>query len=99
MSSGPIAFESIPTFPTPVLLVDVPDAAQINADLAKALLTREREQPSKSHSTLGGWQSTWDVDSWAGIGAVKVLAIARNVANRATLDRAGNPVSLAWRSN
>jgi uncharacterized protein (TIGR02466 family) len=99
MSTGPIAFESVATFPTPILLVDVPDAAQINADLSKALLAREREQPSKSHSTLGGWQSTWDVDTWAGIGAVKVLAIARNVATRATLDRAGNPVSLAWRSN
>jgi len=99
MSKGPIAFETLPAFPTPVLIVDVPAAAEMNVELARAVLAREQQQPSKSHSTLGGWQSTWDVDSWAGASAIKLLAIGRNVANRATVDRAGKPVTVTWRSN
>ncbi len=99
MSNGPIPFDSVPMFPTPILVVEVPDAATINAELSKALLAREKEHPSKSHSTTGGWQSTWDVDSWAGMGAVKVLAIAKNVASRATTDREGKPVPITWKSN
>lgn len=59
----PIAFETIPAFSTPILLVDVPDAAAMNAELADVLLAREKEKSSTSHSTLGGWQSTWDVAS------------------------------------
>jgi uncharacterized protein (TIGR02466 family) len=99
MSRGQIAFETVAAFATPILTVDVPDAAAMNAELSRVLLAREKEQPSKSHSTLGGWQSTWDVDTWAGVGAVRLLAIGRNVANRATVDREGRPVSIVWRSN
>ena len=99
MSRAPIAFETVPAFPTPILRVEVPEAAAMNAELTERLLAREREQPSKSHSTLGGWQSTWDVDAWAGAGAIKLLAIGRNVANRATVDRQGKPVSIGWRAN
>ena len=99
MSRTPIAFDTVPAFPTPILRIDVPDAEAMNVELSRILLAREREQPSKSHSTLGGWQSTWDVDTWAGAGAVKLLAIGRNVANRATLDRQGKPVSINWRAN
>ena len=95
----PIAFETIPAFSTPILLVDVPDAAAMNAELADALLAREKEQSSKSHSTLGGWQSTWDIDSWAGAGATRLLAIGSTIANRATVDRDGKPVSIDWRWN
>ena len=99
MSSESIAFETIPAFSTPILLIDVPDAAAMNAELASVLLAREREAISKSHSTLGGWQSTWDVDAWAGAGAGRLLAIGCDVANRATLDRDGKPVSIDWRWN
>lgn len=99
MSTGPIAFESIALFPTPILLVEIPDAARINAELSKILLAREKSQPSKSHSTTGGWQSTWDVDKWAGLGAMQILATARSVASRATTDRTGKPVSPVWKSN
>jgi uncharacterized protein (TIGR02466 family) len=99
MTSEPIAFEAIPAFTTPILLVDVPDAAAMNVELANILLAREKEMSSKSHSTLGGWQSTWDIDSWAGAGAVRLLTIARTIANRATVDRDGKPVSISWRWN
>ena len=99
MSNEPFAFETVAAFATPILVADIPDAAQLNAALLPVLLKREAEQPSKSHSTLGGWQSTWDVDKWAGAAAVKLLAIGRNIANRSTRDRAGNPVSIMWQAN
>ena len=95
----PIAFETIPAFSTPILLVDVPDAAAMNAELVDVLLAREKEQSSKSHSTLGGWQSTWDVASWAGAGATRLLAIGSTIANRVTVDRDGKPVSIDWHWN
>ena len=99
MSNEPFAFETVAAFATPILVADIADAAQLNAALLPVLLKREAEQPSKSHSTLGGWQSTWDVDKWAGAAAIKLLAIGRNIANRSTRDRAGNPVSIAWQAN
>ena len=86
-------------FSTPILLVDVPDAATMNAELVDVLLARKKEQSSKSHSTLGGWQSTWDIDSWAGAGTTRLLTIGSTIANRVTVDRDGKPVSINWRWN
>jgi len=99
MSSEPIPFETMAAFSTPILLVDVPDAAAMNVELADVLLAREKEQSSKSHSTLGGWQSTWDIDSWAGAGTSRLLTVGSTIANRATVDRDGKPVSIDWRWN
>jgi uncharacterized protein (TIGR02466 family) len=99
MSNGQPAFEAVAAFATPILVADLDDGAALNAALLPALLKREAEQPSKSHSTLGGWQSTWDVDKWAGAAAIKLLAVGRNIANRSTMDRTGNPVSIPWRAN
>ena len=99
MTTPSPAFTTVSAFATPILFVDVPDAAAMSAEFARAVLAREREQPSQSHSTLGGWQSTHDVDTWAGPCAAKLLAIACDVANRATVDRDGQPVSISWRTN
>jgi hypothetical protein len=54
MSRESIAFETKPAFSTPILLVEVPDAAAMNAELVDALLAHEKEKSSTSHSTLGG---------------------------------------------
>jgi uncharacterized protein (TIGR02466 family) len=99
MIGEPIAFETVAAFTTPILLVDVPDAEAMNAELADVLLAREKEMSSKSHSTLGGWQSTWDIDTWAGAGTGRLLTIASTIANQATVDRDGKPVSISWRWN
>ena len=99
MSREPISFETMAAFSTPILLVDVPDAATMNAELVDVLLARKKEQSSKSHSTLGGWQSTWDIDSWAGAGTTRLLTIGSTIANRVTVDRDGKPVSINWRWN
>lgn len=99
MSHSELAFETVAAFATPIVVIDLPNCAQLNASLLPALLKREAEQPSKSHSTLGGWQSTWDVEKWAGKVAIELLAIGRNIANRITTDRAGRPVTIMWQAN
>jgi len=33
---------------------------------------------------MGGWQSSWDMDRWGGAAAIKLLALARNLANQVT---------------
>ncbi|MBM3644037.1 MAG: hypothetical protein FJX02_06820 [Alphaproteobacteria bacterium] len=99
MSTVPPAYQTVPLFPTPVLLVDVPDAERANGEWRRVLLERERSQPSQSHSTLGGWQSTWDVDRWAGAQALALLALARNIAQQATRARDGSAVTPVWRTN
>lgn len=97
MNRESIAFETIPAFSTPIVLVDVPDAEAMNADLADALLARGKEKAGAPHGALGGWQSTWDIDSWAGTGTSRLLTIGTTIASRATVNRDGRPVSISWR--
>ena len=82
--------EIVPLFATPIIRLDVPDAAQLTADLRRVIEEREKVQESTHHSNQGGWQSTWDMDRWGGAPAIKLLAHARNLANRVTTDRKGN---------
>ena len=96
MSNG---LDVISLFATPVILVDVPDAAPLNTDLRRAIFEREKSHPGTEHSNQGGWQSEWDMDRWGGAGAIKLLAIARNAANRITTNRQGQPVTVTWKAN
>ena len=96
MSTG---LQIVPLFATPIVLVDLPDAAQLNAELSRGIMAREKSHPGTEHSNLGGWQSEWDMDRWGGAPAIKLLAVARNTANRITTDRQGNPVSVTWKAN
>lgn len=96
MSDG---FEVFPLFATPVVHFDVPDAAALNAELKEAIARQQKVHPGTQHSNLGGWQSDWDMDKWGGVGAIKLLAFARNTANRVTANRQGQPVSVSWRAN
>jgi len=91
--------ELLPIFATPVVVFDVADAAALNADLRKVIAERQSTHPGTQHSNLGGWQSTWDMDRWGGVPAIKLLAIGRNLANRYTTDRQGKPVAVTWRAN
>jgi uncharacterized protein (TIGR02466 family) len=92
-------FELYPIFATPLVLLPVSDGAVLNTGLRQAIEQREKSHPSTSHSNLGGWQSSWDMDRWGGASAIKLLAICRNLANRITVDRDGKPTSLLWRVN
>jgi uncharacterized protein (TIGR02466 family) len=93
------AFETVSLFSTPVVISDLPGAAALNADLRAVIVHRETTHPGTAHSNLGGWQSDWDMDRWGGAAAIKLLAIGRNTANRATTDRQGNPVAPTWKAN
>ena len=81
--------ELVTLFATPLVVYDVPDSAPLNEELRKVIEARERAHPTTQHSNLGGWQSSWDMERWAGAPAIKLLAMARNVANRMTTDRVG----------
>jgi len=85
-----VAHEIVPLFPTPLVTYNVPEAVALNADLRRVIEQREQSQPSTQHSNQGGWQSSWDMDRWGGVPAIKLLAIGRNLANRVTMDRKGN---------
>jgi uncharacterized protein (TIGR02466 family) len=84
------AHEIVPLFATPLVTYQVPEAPALNIDLRRVIEQREQTQPSTQHSNRGGWQSSWDMDRWGGVPAIKLLAIGRNLANRVTMDRKGN---------
>ena len=86
-------------FPTPVAIVQLPDAAALNGALKQVILAREESQPSTQHSNLGGWQSSWDLADWGGPALQQVLAAAKGVAERLTRDRQGRPVTVEWQVN
>ncbi len=76
--------EIVPLFVTPLVTLDVADAAALNADLRRVIQEREKSHPTTQKSNLGGWQSSWDMDRWGGAPAIKLLAVGRNLANRMT---------------
>lgn len=86
-------------FPTPVAVVRLPDFARVNETLRASILAYEDSTPSNDHSNLGGWQSSWDLDAWGGESAELVLAFARQLASRLTVDRYGKPASIDWSMN
>ena len=92
-------FDIVPLFPTPVVMMDVPDAAALNVELRAVITAHEKTHAGAQHSNLGGWQSSWDMDRWGGAPAIKLLAIGRNLAGRVTTDRTGKPVAIAWQAN
>lgn len=96
MSNG---LQIVSLFATPIVLIDLPDAPTLNADLRRTILDREKSHPGTEHSNLGGWQSEWDMDRWGGAAAIKLLAVARNSANKVTTNRQGQPVVIAWKAN
>src|SRR5690242_12511919 len=81
----------LPLFATPLVVVDVPDVESLNIELRRVIEEREKAHPTTQKSNLGGWQSSWDMDRWGGAAAVRLLATARNLANRMTTDAQGRP--------
>ena len=92
-------FDIAALFPTPVVTMELPDAATLNAELRAVIAARQKSHAGTQHSNLGGWQSSWDMDRWGGAPAIKLLAIGRNLAGRITTDRTGKPVGVAWKAN
>ena len=70
--------EIVSLFATPLVILDVPDAATLNVELRGVIEQREKSHPTTQHSNLGGWQSSWDMDRWGGTAAIRLLAIGRS---------------------
>ena len=60
--------ETIPFFATPLVVLDLPDAAALNVELRRVIDERAKSNPTTLKSNMGGWQSSWDMDRWGGIG-------------------------------
>ena len=86
-------------FATPVATINVPDAAALSEAIRTTVLAREQSHPSTEHSNYGGWQSTWDFESWSGPAGAKIMAMARAAANSLTRQRDGTTMHIKWKSN
>jgi len=53
-------------FPTPILVMDWPDAARHNAALLQQIANKQAETDSVNLSNRGGWQSRDDLFDWGG---------------------------------
>jgi len=88
-----------PLFATPVAFAPLPKSEAINATLRETILARSENHPSTAHSNLGGWQSSWDLPEWGGDETRYLLAFVRQLADKFTADRTGQPAPQTWRLN
>ena len=86
-------------FSTPLVMAELPETAEVNRALAQTILERAKSDPGTQHSNLGGWQSTWDMESWGGAPLKKILTAARSLADSMTVSRNGTPAKVKWRIN
>ncbi|WP_282604865.1 2OG-Fe(II) oxygenase family protein [Pelagibius sp. Alg239-R121] len=83
-------------FPTPILTGLLPGAEEVNRELKRIILEKERTSASTQHSNLGGWQSTWNLPEWGGDAFDYMLDSAKRLADRATARRDGKAVKIDW---
>jgi hypothetical protein len=69
-------------FPTPIVRAELADHEALNAALLKSIAERRATQESTSHSNLGGWQSSWDMDQWGGPAFVALVRAAMQIVTR-----------------
>lgn len=86
-------------FPTPVVVAELPITTKENAALAATIRERAKSSAGVRYSNLAGWQSADDFAEWGGAEGEKVLAFARNFADRLTGDRTGKRVHVDWHLN
>lgn len=84
-------------FATPMAVAMLPDAETRNRALRAAILRQRDEKPSRAASNMGGWHSDSLIGEWGGPQIEEVLAAARSMASRMTLDREGNPAHVDWK--
>lgn len=84
-------------FATPLVIVTLPDAQAINAELKRIVLAREAASAAAQRSNHSGWQSPWDMHQWGGAPLQRVLAFVLAIVEQLTVDRAGNRHQIAWR--
>ena len=92
-------FHVFALFPTPIIHFDLPTSAALNPDLKAVIERQEKTDKGTEHANYGGWQSSWDMEKWGGMPAVRLIAFGKNAANRVTCNRSGEAVSISWKSN
>ena len=83
-------------FATPVAALEVPGAEARNAELNAIILKRRETSPSVQASNAGGWRSDREIAMWGGPQAAFILDLTKEMANRLTADRNGDPVHAKW---
>jgi uncharacterized protein (TIGR02466 family) len=68
--------ERLDLFPTPVLMIRPPEAAQINESLLAAVRAERDSNPGVQRSNLGGWHSRNGMTTWGGPPARKLAELA-----------------------
>jgi uncharacterized protein (TIGR02466 family) len=58
---------AIALFPTPVIMFDLPNMSEVNAEIAAALLEEETKVPSVSRANVGAWHSAPDLARRSGL--------------------------------
>lgn len=86
-------------FPTPCASFDLQGMEQTLGQLRQIILARMASHPSTQASNLGGWQSDWNMQDWAGQAFEALMGGARSLANSMTRDRQGKAVSVDWKAN
>jgi len=72
-------------FATPLASIQYPDAARLNAELQKLILSRMANDPGGTqHSNEGGWQSRSDFAQWGGEACEALVRFAKAFANQLT---------------
>lgn len=99
MTKTELKADILKLFSTPLVMAEVPAADKINQALTDIILARAESDPGTQHSNLGGWQSTWDMQDWAGPPLKKVLQAARSLADSMTVSRDGKPAKVRWKIN
>jgi uncharacterized protein (TIGR02466 family) len=51
-------------YPTPIGRFKVPNAEAVNGELRRAILEKERNEPSSDYANVGGWHSRADLLNW-----------------------------------
>lgn len=82
-------------FATPVVLDELADAAELNAELEAAILARMKSDPGVRLSNLGGWQSRHDLPAWAGEAGTRLIKHAAALATENTAPAQGR-AGLRW---
>jgi uncharacterized protein (TIGR02466 family) len=79
-------------FATPVIVDELVDAAELNAELESAILERMKVDPGLQLSNQGGWQSRHDLPSWAGEAGKRLIRHAGSLATANTTAAQGSGI-------
>lgn len=52
---------ALSAFATPIVMIDLPDLAEVNAELTARLLAEAEAAPSWQRANVGGWHSAPDL--------------------------------------